>query len=147
MKLPDGIKPKIAIFTADIDFANYQIDLYVKNHNCDISKRVKSWNDSYAIMNDGTVYRWVQSDTQVRGQRFSGAIIDLATCDIQFIKEYILGKCIFAEKKDFKFCDSQNTIDSKGYDLDTLIDRLQKIRTVIGNIGNIGFCDEKYGWE
>jgi hypothetical protein len=147
MKLPEGAKPKIAIFTSDIDFANYKIDLCVENHNGDISKRVKSPTDSYAIMNDGTIYKWVRPSTQVRGDRFSGAIIDLATCDEDFIREYVLVKCIFAEKKDYVICDSKNTIDSELYDLDSLIDRLQKIRLVLGNIGKVGFSDAEYGWQ
>ena len=50
MALPEGVKPQYAIFTADKEFADYEIDAYARSHNCQIAKRVKSINDSFAIM-------------------------------------------------------------------------------------------------
>ena len=50
MALPEGVKPQYAIFTADKEFADYEIDTYARSHNCQIAKKVKSSNDSFAIM-------------------------------------------------------------------------------------------------
>ena len=69
MALPNGVKPQYAIFTADREFADYEIDAYARSHNCPIAKRVKSTNDSFAIMEDGTKYKWVKPTDSSRGYK------------------------------------------------------------------------------
>jgi hypothetical protein len=139
--LPDGVRPKYGIFTTDIDFADEEIDSYVRSHNCKCAKRVKSAYDSYAIMEDGTKYQWIKPNDSARGYKCSVGVIDLATCEIQFIREWIMPICIFAEKENFVFVDSQYT-GNEAYDLHTLIDRLQKVEVVLGNIPNLKFYEE-----
>ena len=50
-------------------------------------------------------------------------------------------------EKNYVFIDSSNTRDSKPYDLHTLIDRLQKIEAILGNVEKLGFSDMEYGWQ
>lgn len=141
MILPNGVTPKYGIFTTDREFADYTIDGYVRSHNCKCAKRVKFAYDSYALMEDGTKYQWIKPNDSARGHKYSVGVIDLATCEIQFIKEWILPICIFAEKENFVFKDSEYT-GNRAYDLHTLIDRLQKVEAVLGNISNLRFYEE-----
>ena len=148
MELPEGVKPQYAIFTADREFADYEINAYARSHNCLIAKRVKSTNDSFAIMEDGTKYKWVKPTDNSRGYKCSTGVIDLATCSLEFIRDWIPYICLYAEpEKNYVFVDSSNTRDSKPYDLHTLIDRLQKIEAILGNVENFGFSDMEYGWQ
>ena len=148
MALPDGVKPQYAIFTADREFADYKIDAYIRNHNFPIKKRVKSMIESFAIMEDGTKYKWVKPTDNYRGYKCSIGVIDLATCSLDFIREWIPYICLYAEpEKHYVFVDSSNTKGSKPYDLHTLIDRLQKIEAILGNVDKLGFSDMEYGWQ
>lgn len=149
MALPNGVTPKYGIFTTDREFADYTIDGYVRSHNCKCAKRVKSAYDSYAVMEDGTKYQWIKPNDSARGYKCSVGVIDLATCAIDFIRERIPYICLFTEpeKEHYVFRDSTNTKDSKPYDLHTLIDRLQKIEVLIGNVEKMGFYDSEYGWQ
>jgi len=147
MTLPEEVKPKYGIFTTDREFADYTIDGYVRCHNCPVVKRAKSAYENYAVMEDGTKYEWIKPNDSSRGHKCSTGVIDLATCDIDFIRERIPLICIFAEKKDYVFKDSQHTADSEAYNLYTLIDRLQKIEAVLGIVSKIGFYDLEYGWQ
>lgn len=149
MKLPNGIKPKYGIFTTNREFANDTIDSYVRSHNCPILKRVQSQYESLAIMQDGTEYKWIKPTLMSRGNRCSVGVIDLATCELEFIKNFISAICIFAEKENYVFVDSAFTLeeDKNTYDLHTLIDRLQKIESILGNVKKVGFSDFEYGWQ
>ena len=148
MALPEGVRPRYGIFTTDREFADYTIDGYVRSHNCKCEKRVKSVYDSYAIMEDGTKYQWIRPNDYARGHKCSVGVVDLGTCTIDFIREWIPYICLFAEpEKNYVFVDSSNTKDSKPYDLHTLIDRLQKIEAILGNVEKLGFSDIEYGWQ
>lgn len=147
MALPNGVRARYAIFTTDKEFADYTIDKYVKSHSCPVLKRVKSSIENFAIMEDGTEYKWVKPIDNSRGYKCSTGIIDLATCDLEFIRDWIPYICIFAEKDNYIFVDSLNTKDSKLYDLHTLIDRLQKIEAILGNIEKLWFSDMEYGLQ
>lgn len=97
-------------------------------------------------MGDGTEYIQIRPIDSSRGQKCAVAIIDLATCSLEFIRDWIPAICIFTDKEDFIFKDSSRTDEhSKSYDLITLIDRLQKISYIKGNIEDIGFWDAEYG--
>lgn len=149
MALPEGVRPRYGIFTTDREFADYEIDRYVKYHDCGCAKRVKSANDSYAVMEDGTEYKWIRPNDTARGCKCSVGIIDLGTCTIEFIRDWIPYICLFAEpeKENYVFRDSTNTKDSEPYDLHTLIDRLQKVEALLGSVKKIGFYDSEYGWQ
>lgn len=149
MALPKGVTPKYAIFTTDREFADYTIDNYVRSHNCKCEKRIRSTYDSYAVMEDGTKYQWIKPNDTARGHKCSVGVVDLGTCTIDFIREQIPYICLFAEpeKNNCVFRDSTNTKDSKPYDLHTLIDRLQKIEALIGNVEKLGYNDMEYGWQ
>lgn len=149
MALQEGVRPRYGIFTTDREFADYTIDGYVRSHNCKCEKRVRSVYDSYAIMEDGTKYQWIRPNDYARGHKCSVGVVDLGTCTIDFIREWIPCICLFAEpeKENYIFGDSTNIKGSKSYDLHTLIDRLQKIETLIGNVEKIGFYDFEYGWQ
>lgn len=149
MTLPNGVTPKYGIFTTDREFADYTIDGYVRSHNCKCAKRVKSAYESYAIMEDGTKYQWIRPNDSARGHKCSVGVIDLATCSLDFIREWIPYICLFAEQeKRYVLKDSNNTTDNnESYDLHTLIDRLQKIEAIFGNLEKLGFNDTEYGWQ
>ena len=145
MNLPEGVSKKYSIFTMNNDFANEMIDSYTASHNCKLRLRRKSAYENIAIMEDGTEYRQVRPIDNSRGQKCAVGVIDLATCCLEFIRDWIPSICIFADKDDFIFKDSSRAKSIKGYDLITLIDRLQKIAAIKGNVEDIGFWDAEYG--
>jgi len=146
MNLPECVSKKYGIFTMNNDFANKMIDDYTVSHNCKLRLRRKSAYENTAIMEDGTEYRQIRPIDNSRGQKCAVGVIDLATCNQEFIRDWIPSICIFADKGDFIFKDSSRTNErSKSYDLITLIDRLQKIAAIKGNIEDIGFWDAEYG--
>lgn len=147
MRLLEGVKPIYGIFTVNKEFADKVIDSYIKSHKIPVSKRIKSSYENYAVMEDGTKYKWIKPNNNARGNKCSAGIIDLATCSFDFIREWIPSICIFAEKSDYIFKDSEFGLERKPYDLHTLIDRLQKIEVLLGNVESLGFYDMDYGWQ
>ncbi len=146
MNLPQGIKPKYGVFTTDREFAEYMFGVYIQNNpKSKVIKRIRSINESYVAMEDGTVYKWIRPSENARGYKLSAATIDLATCDLKYIQEWIPYICLFAEKQDYIFADSTKIIESHPYDLHTLIDRLQKIEAILGNTTNITVEDSSLG--
>lgn len=144
MRLPEGVKSQYGIFTTNREFANKIIDQYTK---VNVVKRNNSINESFAIMQDGTKYKWINPIDNARGNKCSVGIIDLATCSLDFIRDWIPAICIFADKDNYIFKDSEHDGEFKPYDLHTLIDRLQKVEVLIGNINDLGFYDMDYGWQ
>lgn len=144
MKLPEGVNPKYGIFTMDRDFAGKIIDQYAK---VNVLKRVKSKNEDCAIMKNGTQFKWIKPNDNARGNKCSAGIIDLATCSFDFIREWIPSVCLFADKSDYIFKDSEFGLETKPYDLHTVIDRLKKAEVLLGNVESLGFYDMEYGWQ
>lgn len=141
------IIPRCGIFTTNGEFANKQIDSCVRNHKCNLLKRAKSAFESYAVMEDKTIYRWIKPNDTARGNKCSSAIIDLATCSLEFISCLPRSICLYTREEDYIFVDSENTSKSATYDLRTFIDRLQKIEAILGNVEKIGFEDSEHGWQ
>lgn len=136
-------KPKkYGFFTTDREFANNKIDDYARSHRCNIAERVDSINESYAIMEDGTEYRWIKLDEITKWHKCSVAVVDLATCDLEFIEELCWSICEHIGKENFVFIDSKYKSGNKTYDLHDLIDRLQKVEKILGNIPNVCFWEE-----
>lgn len=146
MSLPDGVTPKYGIFTTDKDFADAQIDGYLKRPKSKLVKRIKSANSSYALLEDGTKYEWIKPNDCAHGYKCFVGVIDLETCSLDFIREWIPFICIFADKKDYIFLDSKKKNNNESYDLHTLIDRLQKIESILGNVKKLDFYDAEYGY-
>lgn len=121
MRLPEGVSSQYGIFTTNKEFADKIIDQYVN-----VIKRVKSANESFAITQNGKKFKWIKPFDNARGNKCSVGIIDLATCSFDFIREWIPAICIFADKEDYIFKDSEYGMDLKPYDLHALNDMLQK---------------------
>lgn len=142
MRLPEGVSSQYGIFTTNKEFADKIIDQYVN-----VIKRVKSANESFAITQNGKKFKWIKPFDNARGNKCSVGIIDLATCSFDFIREWIPAICIFADKEDYIFKDSEYGMDLKPYDLHALNDMLQKIESLLGNVKSLGFYDMEYGWQ
>ena len=123
MKLPKGVNPKYGIFTTNREFADKIIDQCAK---VNVLKRVKSKDENCAIMKNGTQFKWIKPNDNARGNKCSAGIIDLATCSFDFVREWIPSIRIFAEKSDYIFKGSEFGLETKPYDLHTVIDRLKK---------------------
>lgn len=131
---------KIAIYTTDKSYAKKKIDeLIEKYHETDIIKYHISSTNIEVQMKDGNYYYWISPYQSSKGVKHDISYIDIDTCSLDIIK-YIIIPC---SKKDFVIL----TSDYIKYDLNTLIDRLEKIRAIKGNLTNVGFNDEEYGWS
>ena len=95
---------------------------------------------------DGTYLKWIRPNTNSRGQKVTDAYIDISTCSLEAISTIILPLIVNIERKP-EIVIIDNNSDYKDYDLDTIIDRLQKIRHIKGNLQSVGYYDEEYGWQ
>lgn len=89
MKLSENTIKKYGIFTMNKDFANEIITSCIKNHNYKPIKRIKSELENRALMENGMEYIWIKPLENARGHKMSGGVIDLATCSLEFIRDWI----------------------------------------------------------
>lgn len=123
-------KIKYGIFTLDREYAEATIDRLKDMHGGKVDKYIKTKYELSCYMDDGTNFIWLKMNEDTKGFRCSKAIIDIATCSINFIKYIVLPMCIYANKKDIEIVTSID-IDT---DLDTFIETLRKIKIIKGNI-------------
>lgn len=129
------------VFTTNRDFAIKMIASYTQKYK---SVEIISSPIKYiAQVGEEERYCWVKpTENNLRCRKSDVAIIDIDTCPFKII-QYIKGFCIINGKSII----TQSDVNDGSYDLDTLIDRLEKIRYLKGNITDIGYFDEKYGWR
>lgn len=135
----------VGIFTTNKNFIHDWIEWTISHYNVqDITttKQFIAKNDICVEFSNGDCYRWIRPNS--RGQKVTDAIIDIATCSCDEISTIILPLIInFEREPKITIVDSHS--DKKYYDIDTLIDRLEKIRLIKGNI-EIGYDDSEWGY-
>lgn len=139
----------IGIFTTDeITALRAASDIICKYKlsETDVTKHIRTKSNLYVEFSDGTYLKWIKPNTNSRGQKVTDAYIDISTCSLEAISTIILPLIVnFDRESDIVIVD--NNSDYKDYDLDTIIDRLQKIRYIKGNLQSVGYYDEEYGWQ
>ena len=131
----------IAIYTTNRNFAKNKIDeLIAKYHKSDILNYCVSKTDIKVALKNGDFYRWISPTSNARGIKPDISYIDIDTCSFDSIQTIII-PCNL--KGNFMIL----TSDYEKYDLDTLLDRLEKIRVIKGNLTDIGIYDSEYGWQ
>ena len=93
---------------------------------------------------DGTYLKWIRPNINSRGQKVTNAYIDISTRSIEAISTIILPLIVNLEKEP-EIIVFDNSPNRKFYGLDTLIDRLEKIRAMKGNLADIGTFDFNRG--
>ena len=130
----------IGIFTTDETVAlRTAVDIIYeyKTSGIEATRQVRTKFDLPVEFSDGTSLKWIRPSTNSKGQKVTDAYIDISTCSIEAISAIILPLIVnFDREPDIVIVD--NNPDYKGYDLDTLIDRLEKIRAIKGNLTDIG---------
>ena len=126
------------VFTKDKDFAIKLITY--KTRRCK-SVNIQSTSISYIANTDtGVIYRWVNPvDNNLRGIKVDIGIIDIDTCSLDMI-QLIVNYCIIIEEQYDIITQSRN----EPYDLDTLIDRLEKVKYIKGNLENVKYYGDEY---
>ena len=126
------------VFTKDKDFAIKLITY--KTRRCK-SVNIQSTSISYIANTDtGVIYRWVNPvDNNLRGIKVDIGIIDIDTCSLDMI-QLIVNYCIIIEEQYDIITQSRN----EPYDLDTLIDRLEKVKYIKGNLKNVKYYGDEY---
>ena len=139
----------IGIFTTDeITALRAASDILCKYKlsETDVTKHIRTKSNLYVEFSDGTYLKWIRPNTNSRGQKVTDAYIDISTCSLEAISTIIFPLIVhFDREPDIVIVD--NNPDYKDYDLDTIIDRLQKIRYIKGNLQSVGYYDEEYGWQ
>lgn len=136
------------IFTTNQEYADYLINDIA---NTIYSKRriyYKTKQDVILELENGYKFVWINptNEGKIRGKRVHSAYIDVNTCNIDILYKIKSCTCVYVEKYDFYIVDSRNFYnDNTAYDLNTLIDRLKKIRFLKGNISNVYFEDSEFG--
>lgn len=126
------------VFTKDKDFAIKLITY--KTRRCK-SVNIQSTSISYIANTDtGVIYSWVNPvDNNLRGIKVDIGIIDIDTCSLDMI-QLIVNYCIIIEEQYDIITQSRN----EPYDLDTLIDRLEKVKYIKGNLKNVKYYGDEY---
>lgn len=137
----------IGIFTTDeITALRAASDIICKYKisETEVTKHIRTKSNLYVEFSDGTSLKWIRPNTNSRGQKVTDAYIDISTCSLEAISTIILPLIVNLEREpDIVIFD--NNPDYKDYDLDTLIDRLEKIRAIKGNLTDIGIFDSNHG--
>lgn len=132
---------RYGIFTSDKDFAYSVIQTCIKDYTDNqITKKINNNHLLYIELVDGTVYQWYRPSENSRGVKVNTALIDIDTCSLDIIRNIIM-PCTMGNEYEVL------THDYVKYDLDTLLDRLIKIRAIKGNLTDIGMFDSGYGWQ
>lgn len=137
----ERIAMKYGIFTSDRDFAYRVIQTYIKGYDNDqITKVINNEHLIKVELADGTEYQWYYPSENQRGIKINIVLIDIDTCSLDLIQNVIT------------YCSVDNayevlTHDYVKYDLDTLLDRLMKIRAIKGNLTDIGVIDDECVWQ
>ena len=126
------------VFTKDKDFAIKLITYKIRRCK---SVNIQSTPISYIANTDtGVIYRWVNPvDNNLRGIKVDIGIIDIDTCSLDMI-QLIVNYCIIIEEQYDIITQSRN----EPYDLDTLIDRLEKVKYIKGNLKNVKYYGDEY---
>lgn len=132
---------RYGIFTSDKDFAYSVIQTCIKDYaDNQITKKINNNHLLCIELADGTEYQWYRPSENSRGVKVNTALIDIDTCSLDIIQNVIM-PCTMDD--DYEVL----THDYVKYDLDTLLDRLIKIRAIKGNLTDIGIFDSEYGWQ
>ena len=137
----------IGIFTTDeITALRAASDILCKYKlsETDVTKHIRTKSNLYVEFSDGTYLKWIKPNTNSRGQKVTDAYIDISTCSLEAMSTIILPLIVNIERKP-EIVIIDNNSDYKDYDLDTLIDRLEKIRVIKGNLTDIGTFDSNHG--
>lgn len=137
----------IGIFTTDETVALRVVKTIINDYRklgITAIKQSRTKSDLSVKFSDGTYVKWIRPNTNSRGQRVTDAYIDISTCSIEAISTIIL-PCIVNIEKEPEIIVFDNNPNRKFYDLDTLIDRLEKIRVIKGNLADIGTFDFNRG--
>lgn len=120
------------IFTTDREWAEWIIDGSIGNKNS-IVKHISTKNSIKVVFKDKSCIEWIQPSTTVRGFRLTKISIDLATCSKECIERVVMPLYRVSEESKYDVFDSDYR-GNKQYDLNTLIDRLEKYRLIFGNM-------------
>lgn len=107
-----------------------------------VTNQFRTNSNLYVEFSDGTNVKWIKLNLNSRGQKVTDGYIDISTCSREAITNIIL-PCIMNIDKEPEIVIIDSNPSRKDYDLDTLIDRLEKIRLIKGNLMNIGFIDSE----
>ena len=133
----------IGIFTTDETVALRVVKTIINDYRklgITAIRQPRTKFDLSVEFSDGTYLKWIKPNTNSRGQKVTDAYIDISTCSLEAILTIILPLIVNLEREpDIVIVD--NNPDYKDYDLDTLIDRLEKIRVIKGNLTDIGTFD------
>ena len=126
------------VFTKDKDFAIKLITY--KTRRCK-SVNIQSTPISYIANTDtGVIYRWVNpTNNNLRGIKANIGIIDIDTCPLDMIR-LIVNYCIIIEEQ----CNIITQSRIEPYDLDKLIDRVEKVSYIKGNLKNVKYYGDEY---
>lgn len=96
-----------------------------------VTKQTRTKFDLYVDFSDGTKVEWIKPNLNSRGHKVTDGYIDISTCSREAITNIIL-PCIMDIDKEPEIVIIDSNPSRKDYDLDTLIDSLEKIRLIKG---------------
>lgn len=139
-------KCKYGVFTKDREFAIKTINSFVDQES--INKIISRKDGCEVFCKNGNTFKWIKPNDYSRGHKVNVCIVDLATCNIDYICEWIPCICYKPTNNPYVFVDSEINEDNQTYyDLHTLIDRLKKIEILCGNKMEVGFIDRNNFWD
>lgn len=110
------------------------------------TKQIRTNSNLYVEFSDGTNVKWIKPKLSSRGQKVTDGYIDISTCSLDIISTIIL-PCIINVNNEPEIVIIDSNPSHKDYDLDTIIDRFEKIRLIKGNLIDIGFINSEWGYD
>lgn len=123
---------KCGVFVTDRSIAENIINREITKRNGELVKYIHSQYDLFAQFVDGTCIEWLRPSDSVRGHKCGKAIIDL-DIDQEVLQKIVIPCCIFCTPYDFTLFDSVYDNDDIQFNISKLIDRLMKIRWLVGD--------------
>ena len=137
----------IGIFTTNETIALRKIIDIANDYKCieevQIIKHIRNKGSAIVSFSNGDWCKWIKPNSSLRGQKVTNAIIDIGTCSCDEISTIILPSIVNLEGlSEITIIDSSH----KFYDIDTLTDRLEKVKLIKGNI-EVGYDDTEWRYH
>ena len=111
-----------------------------------VTKQIRTNSNLYIEFSDDTKVKWIKPNLNSRGQKVTDGYIDISTCSREAITNIIL-PCIMNIDNEPEIIIIDSNPSCEDYDLDTIIDRLEKIRLIKGNLIDVGFINSEWGYD
>lgn len=130
---------RCGIVTTNRNFAERIINTLKRievNKSNKVVKYINSATELMCIFENGTIIKWIPSNTKARGDRFTEVYVDIKTCNFDELTTVIMPKMLVPKESIYLISDRMS--NNKELTLNELIDHLKKFAVVYGGDVSVG---------